>query len=183
MTTSKMEPTTLTESTCYRHPNSQTGLSCNGCGRYICSRCARLTSVGYKCDVCLNRLQGRFFNGRWWDYLIAASITLPLSIVTAFLFTYLLGNIGWFSWYLAFLASPVVAKFIVAAVRWGVRRRRSRHLAFVVAGCFIMVTTTFILAVLVMAGLRGDFFNGLFSLVEPGILLIVGTGTILQQLR
>jgi membrane associated rhomboid family serine protease len=41
-----------TATTCYRHPDRATGLSCSNCGRYICVECSRDTPVGQKCPEC-----------------------------------------------------------------------------------------------------------------------------------
>lgn len=37
---------------CYRHPKEETTLRCSKCERPICSRCAVLTTVGYRCPEC-----------------------------------------------------------------------------------------------------------------------------------
>ena len=41
-----------TATTCYRHPDRPTGLSCSTCGRLICVECSRDTPVGQKCPEC-----------------------------------------------------------------------------------------------------------------------------------
>ncbi len=41
-----------TVTTCYRHPDRATGLSCSTCGRPICVECSRDTPVGQKCPEC-----------------------------------------------------------------------------------------------------------------------------------
>lgn len=45
-----MDEATVT--TCYRHPDRATGLSCSTCGRPICVDCSRDTPVGQKCPDC-----------------------------------------------------------------------------------------------------------------------------------
>lgn len=45
-----MEEATVT--TCYRHPDRATALSCSTCGRPICVQCSRDTPVGQKCPEC-----------------------------------------------------------------------------------------------------------------------------------
>lgn len=41
-----------TVTTCYRHPDRPTGLSCSNCGRPICAECSRDAAVGQKCPEC-----------------------------------------------------------------------------------------------------------------------------------
>ncbi len=171
---------------CHRHPEVQTGLHCNTCGRAICPQCARRSPVGYKCAVCVRGTLERYFNGKRCDYLIAIAITLPLSLLTASLLTYVIWWIGWFPWFIVLLAAPTVAGFIAEAVRHSVRRRRSRYLAHVVAGCFVAAIVPF-LAVPLLVGslLPGDLaiLTHGSGLLEQGILLVVGTGTIMARLR
>ena len=38
---------------CSYHPNVETGLRCNKCGKPICVKCARRTPVGYRCPDCI----------------------------------------------------------------------------------------------------------------------------------
>ena len=68
---------------CYRHPNVETNLRCKKCDRYICSKCANHTPVGYICPECLRAQEDKFYSGSFGDYLIAAVIALPLSLVSA----------------------------------------------------------------------------------------------------
>jgi membrane associated rhomboid family serine protease len=41
-----------TATTCYRHPNRETGVSCSSCGRPICPDCMTPTPVGMRCPEC-----------------------------------------------------------------------------------------------------------------------------------
>ena len=41
-----------TVTTCYRHPDRVTGLSCTSCGRPICVECSHDAAVGQKCPEC-----------------------------------------------------------------------------------------------------------------------------------
>jgi membrane associated rhomboid family serine protease len=40
------------ETTCYRHPSRETGVSCSSCGRPICTDCMTATPVGMRCPEC-----------------------------------------------------------------------------------------------------------------------------------
>ncbi len=42
--------------TCANHPERETGLRCNRCGKPICSQCAVQTPVGYRCRECVRGL-------------------------------------------------------------------------------------------------------------------------------
>jgi membrane associated rhomboid family serine protease len=43
---------TSTATTCYRHPNRETGVACSSCGRPICPDCMTPTPVGMRCPEC-----------------------------------------------------------------------------------------------------------------------------------
>jgi membrane associated rhomboid family serine protease len=54
-----------TVTTCYRHPDRITGLSCTNCGRPICVDCSRDAAVGQKCPECAAPTgRGRVVNAR-----------------------------------------------------------------------------------------------------------------------
>jgi hypothetical protein len=160
---------------CYRHPKAETALRCNRCDKPICPRCARRTPVGFRCPDCIREQEDKYYSGGNLDYLIAVVIALPLSFVSAWLFTMLLGGLGFFTIFIGLFVAPAIAGFIAEAVRWGVAKRRSRYLGHLVAGCLIVATLPLLLSVL----LTGDGF----SLIAPGLLLFLGTTTIIARLR
>ncbi|MBN1991519.1 MAG: hypothetical protein JW953_02365 [Anaerolineae bacterium] len=160
---------------CYRHPNVETGLRCNRCNRPICPKCARRTPVGFRCPDCIREQENKFYTGGNTDYLIAAAISFPLSLIAAGLFTFILGGFWiWWTLLIGFFVAPAVAGFIAEAVRWGVRRRRSRYLGRVVAGCLILATLPFGLFSLLGGG---------GGLIAAGLFLFLGTTTVLARLR
>ncbi|MBE7550121.1 MAG: tetratricopeptide repeat protein [Anaerolineales bacterium] len=160
---------------CYRHPQTQTGLRCNRCNRPICPKCARRTPVGFRCPDCIREQEEKYYSGGNLDYVIAAAIALPLSLLAAALFTFVLNRFGFFTIIIGLFVAPAVAGFIAEAVRWGVGRRRSRYLSRVVAGCVILGAAPFLLILL----LAGNFF----ALLAPGIFVFLGTATVLARLR
>ena len=165
----------LTQPTvCYRHPKTETGLRCNKCNRYICAKCAKRTPVGYTCPDCIRQQEDKYFSGTMSDYLIAAVIAFPLSLVAAILFFLVVAALP-FSWLIAFFAAPATAGVIAEVVRWGVQKRRSRYLPHVVAGCLILATSPSIIFPLIV--------GQVWVAIVPAILLFMGTGTIMARLR
>ena len=162
---------------CYRHPKIPTSLRCNRCGRPICPKCAVRTPVGFRCPECVREQQNKYYTGGALDYVIAVVVALPLSLIAAAIFTFLIGRIGFFSWIISFFAAPAAGGIIAEAVRWAVGRRRSRYLNTIVAGCLVVGVAPFLLLELLNPG-----FN-LLALVTPGILLFLGVGAIVARLR
>lgn len=106
--------------TCANHPQRQTRLRCNRCQKPICSQCAVLTPVGYRCKECVRGQQAVFETARRMDYPVAAVISAIGVGVAAYLLNYLA--------FWGILVAPVAGGGIAEIVRWAVRRRRSRHL-------------------------------------------------------
>jgi branched-subunit amino acid transport protein len=161
--------------TCYRHPTTPTSLRCNRCGNPICPKCAVRTPVGFRCPECVRVQQNKFYTGGKLDYVIAVAVALPLSLIAAFVFSYLISGIGFLAWFIAFLAAPPAGGIIAEAVWRAVRRRRSRHLNLVVLACLVVAT----LPALALVLLAGNFLG----VIVPGILLFLGGGAILARLR
>jgi len=160
---------------CYRHPEVETGLRCNRCGKPICAKCAVRTPVGFRCPDCVRQQQDKFYTGGTLDYVIAVVVALPISLIAAAIFTFIIARIGFFSWIISFIAAPATGGFIAEAVRRAVGRRRSRYLSTVVAACLVLGVAPFLLLTLLSGNLLG--------LVVPGVLLFFGVGTIVARLR
>ncbi|MCK6625259.1 MAG: tetratricopeptide repeat protein [Anaerolineae bacterium] len=160
---------------CYRHPETQTGLRCNRCNKPICPKCARRTPVGFRCPDCIREQEDKFYSGGNMDYVIAAAVALPLSLIAAGLFTFILSGIGFFVILISLFVAPAMAGFIAEAVRWAVGKRRSRYLGHVVAGCVILGTAPFLLFILLT--------GSVFALLAPGIFLFLGVATVFARLR
>jgi len=106
---------------CANHPSTATQLRCNRCGKPVCSRCAVLTPVGYRCRECVRGQQAAFETTKTLDYPVGAVVA---GVGTA-LGAAILGNFGFWG----FLLAPIVGGGLAEVVRWAVGRRRSRYLA------------------------------------------------------
>lgn len=161
---------------CTYHPTVPTTLRCGRCGKPICPREAKLTEVGYRCPDCLKERRAVFYTGAWYDYLIAAVVSLPLALVAA----YLLAS-GVLSWFVIFLA-PMAGGLIAEAVRWAVRRRRSPYLWLVVCGAIVLGTLPRLLGPLLALalGAGGGMFLGL---LWPVLYLVLATGAAYARLK
>ena len=115
---------------CANHPSAETYLRCNKCDKPICTRCAVRTPVGYRCKECVRNQQKVFYQDSGpRDYLIAAGVALPLSLVAG----WLVPRLGWY----AIVLGPAAGSGIVQAVLWAIRRRRGEHTWLLVCGCIV----------------------------------------------
>ena len=86
MTTSNPTPVLEDEHTyCAVHPDRETALQCNKCGRYMCVQCAVPTPVGYRCKECVRGIEDKFFNASPADPAIVFAVCAVLSGIGAFI--------------------------------------------------------------------------------------------------
>lgn len=111
---------------CYKHPQRETLLRCNRCGQPICAECSVLTPTGYRCKDCVRGQQKAFDTSRTGDYFIGIAIAL----VIAFAGSWLANILG----FLTLFVAPVVGFLIAEAIRWAVKKRRSKLLFQLSAG-------------------------------------------------
>lgn len=146
---------------CTVHPTVEATLRCNRCGRPMCTKCAVLTPVGYRCRQCVRQQQDKFFNTKVYDYLIAAGVSLFISLIAAFF----LSRIGWF--FIAFFISPAAGGIIGTAVWRLTGKRRGRYTALVVGAGVVLGALPFLL----------------FNPLTIGIYMFMATGTAAAQFR
>ena len=90
---------------CANHPDRETNLRCNRCGKFICSKCAIRTPTGYRCQECVRGQQKTFETAQTSDYLVAFLIAAFLSAAGGFL----AARIGFFALILAPAAGGLIA--------------------------------------------------------------------------
>jgi hypothetical protein len=144
---------------CANHPRVETSLRCNKCGKPICSKCAKLTPVGYRCPECIREREDVFFNATPADYIIAAVTGLILGGI----FSFIVPWIGFFALFVAPLAGGVTGKIALKLIG----RRRGRWLPMVVTFIFVIAA----LPAIVIYLSSGAYFGiGFYLLIAPGAL-------------
>lgn len=123
--------------TCANHPSRETTLRCNKCDKPICTQCAVLTPVGYRCPECVRGQQKVFDTSTSLDYVLAAGIAFVLVALATVLLIFL----GFWGLFL----SPVVGGGIAWIIQRAVRRRRSRRLPVVAAAGGALGTLAYML--------------------------------------
>ena len=146
---------------CTVHPDVETTLRCNRCGRPMCTRCAVRTPVGYRCKECVRAQQDRFFDAQMRDYLVAGAVSAALSFFAAGI----VARLGWF--YFAFFLAPAAGGAIGAAVWKLTGRRRGRYTALVVGGAVALGALPFLPS----------------NLLSVGVYLALATSTAVARFR
>ena len=162
---------------CYVHPQRETLLRCNRCERPICQSCAVLTPTGYRCKECVRGQQKIFETARWWDY--------PLAFITAGVLSYLGSLIAGLFGFFTILLAPVAGMIIAEAVRFVVRRRRSKLIPVVAliatlsGGLFVPLANM----VFALLNFYTDAAGGLLGLLWPAVYAILAASTVYYRLK
>jgi tetratricopeptide (TPR) repeat protein len=151
---------------CHFHPNVETVLRCNKCGKPICAKCARRTPVGYRCPDCIRSQQATFYSAGWLDYALVVVVGLVASTIGAAVVI----SLG--IWFAIFLG-PVAGGIIAETARWAARRRQGRYMAAIVSGCIVIGA----LPTLLVVGLNLGGLGGLIIYVATAL------GTAYARLR
>ena len=113
---------------CYKHPDRETYLRCNKCGKPICQDCAVLTPTGYRCKDCIREQQKVFDTSEPKDYVIGGLIALAIGAAGSWLDL----NILISSFLTAVIIGGLCGKLIGIVVRKAVGGRRSGLLKIIV---------------------------------------------------
>lgn len=163
---------------CVNHPDTETTLRCNRCGRPVCVRCVELTEVGYRCKDCIREQRNVFFNAVSTDYVIIAVVSFLLAAVAAPLIEVLLGIFGLFlGIILAVILGPAVGGTAATIIRRSVGRRRGRYMG-------IVAIVSIILGMLVGVAVGAVFFGlRIGNLIPLLVFLFLALSTIYATLR
>jgi uncharacterized membrane protein YeaQ/YmgE (transglycosylase-associated protein family) len=160
---------------CYRHPDRETGLRCNRCERPICAKCAVRTPTGYRCVECVRDQRKVYDNAQWLDYIFAGFIAGFL----AYLGSQIVAFIGFFTIFLAPAAGAVIAE----AVRYAVRKRRSKLLfQIVVVAVVVGAAPGILIPLLFTLGGGGLGLGFSFSLVWQVLYTFIAATTAYYRL-
>jgi len=160
---------------CANHPTVETSLRCNNCEKLICPKCAVLTPTGYRCKECMRSQQKVFDTAQWYDYPVAFVVAAGLS----YLGSLIVSVVGFFTIFLA----PVAGFIIAEAVRFVVRRRRSKQL-FWLAGAAALLGSLPLLVIPILGMLSfGLGYGSLWGLLWHGLYTFTITSTVYYRLR
>ncbi len=161
---------------CVNHPDTETTLRCNRCGRPVCVKCVELTEVGYRCKDCIREQQSVFFTALGRDYVVVAIVSFLLAAVATPIIEALLGILGlFFGIILAVFLGPAVGGAAATIIRRSVGRRRGRYLG-VVAVVAILLGVGFGLLAAVMFGVG-------INLIPMAVFIFLALSTIYATLR
>jgi hypothetical protein len=142
---------------CANHPETETMLRCNRCEKPICTKCAVLTDTGYRCKECLRGQQKVFETAEAIDYPIAFFVAAALSFIGGLIAPRL-------SFFVILLA-PIAGTIIAEAVRFTIRRRRSRNLFITAAAGALIGSLPGLIGQILAVNLLGILWYGIYTSV------------------
>lgn len=132
-----------TTTSCKRHPDVETRLTCSTCGDAICPRCAVPSHVGQKCPSCARQARGARAAGKPRQYAKAVGLGLLAAglVAGALVLVFGIPFVGW-------IAAGFGGYLVARAVRIGAEGNGSDpfrwlSMAFAVAailGAFLVAT-------------------------------------------
>lgn len=158
---------------CANHPDVETSLRCNKCGKPICARCAVRTPTGYRCKECVRGQMKVFNTAVWYDYVFGIIIAAVLGLVSSILAN-LVSSIGFIGWFLIFIGAPSAGMVIAEGVRLVTRKHRSKSLFLAIAAAVVLGA----LPVIFYQVLHLSFF----SLIFQGIYLFIAVPVVYTRL-
>lgn len=158
---------------CANHPDVETSLRCNKCGKPICARCAVRTPTGYRCKECVRGQMKLFDTALWYDYPLGIITAVFLGFVSSLLAN-LVSSIGFIGWFLIFIGAPSAGMVIAEGVRLVTRKHRSKPLFLSIAAAVVVGALPIIFYLL----LNLSFFNLIFQ----GIFLFIAVPVVYTRL-
>ncbi|MGB8215254.1 MAG: B-box zinc finger protein [Anaerolineales bacterium] len=160
--------------TCANHPNVETSLRCNKCGKPICAKCAVRTPTGYRCKECVRGQQKIFITAKWYDYLLGFATAGILGFLASLL-AFFVSGLSFIGWILIIIGAPTAGIIIAEAARFATHKHRAPSLYITVA------------AAVVLGALPVIFFNllfhfDLFGIIFQGIYLVIATPVVYTRL-
>jgi hypothetical protein len=118
---------------CTVHPDRETTLRCNKCGRPMCAKCAVLTPVGYRCKECVRGIQDNYYTASQADYAVIFGAVAALTAVAAGI----VAAIGLPLLFSIILGLPVGGAIAEAGLRLTSRRRGRQSANLAAAGAVV----------------------------------------------
>lgn len=138
---------------CYIHPDRETGLRCTSCDRPICGECAQRAAVGQLCPECAKARRPVNYQVSSANLLVSGVIALIYGILITFLAAQLLGSIGFFGLFVAFLLGPVAGDLLVRIGDRVTHNKKGRSMQLSVAGCYVLGALPLTLLIALIGGL------------------------------
>lgn len=174
---------TQTKTFCVNHPETETYLRCNKCGKPVCMKCVQRTPVGYRCNECLGMQRAGYYSATVVDYVIAFVVALVLGSIGAVAMS--LFNLGFFSIIIAIFVGPIAGGIVSEVIRRVTSKRRGRYLALAACAALVLgaAAVLFVPALPFLLRGRPDVLVRVIANIGFWIFLAVAVSTLYARLR
>ncbi|MFC1960272.1 B-box zinc finger protein [Chloroflexota bacterium] len=170
--------------TCTVHPDRETALRCNKCGRPMCVECAVQTPVGYRCRECIREQQDKFYTATTMDNVIAAGVAFGLSLVMNWIAMLIISIIPLFGLFIALLFfAPAAGSLIPQAILTLTRRRRSRYMGEIAVVAIVIGAIASQWRLIQFLFMGAPLGSLLMALLWPAIFTVIMASTAYGWLR
>lgn len=180
-----LNETTQTKTFCTNHPQTETLLRCNKCGRPMCLKCVQRTPVGYRCKECLGQQRAGYYTATSVDHVIAPIIAFILGGIGAFAISLIGGGISFFGIIIAIFVGPIAGGIVAEAIRRTSSKRRGRYIALIACVALVVgaLAVAFGPALLVLAAGRTTLLLRSVTNITFWIFLAIAVSTLYARLR
>lgn len=176
---------------CATHPEVETELTCNKCGKAICPRCMVYTPVGVRCRECAQLRRVPTYDVLPTQYAIAALAGIGSAVVAGVAWALMLSAVPFVGFFISMGVGYVLGELIGLSVN----RKRGTRLQ-IIAGVSVFVS--YVVATVTPLIIRswqlgvgldaGAFVAVAFSVVARSLLnpfawLVVGVGVLVAVMR
>ena len=155
---------------CYWHPNVDTGLSCSRCAKHICPQCMVQAPVGIRCKECGKAVRMPTYDVKPTYYARAVGVAVVIAIG---------GGVLWAILNIILFGIPFVPGLIGIGVGYGagelislsVNRKRSMGLAWLAGGSVVVA--------FLISWLASPFGFSIWGL----LFIIIGVALAVQRVR
>nr|WP_290667841.1 tetratricopeptide repeat protein [Ardenticatena sp.] len=163
---------------CTVHPDRETMLRCNRCGRPMCVECAVRHPVGMRCRECVQETRSPVYRVAWTQVVLAFVAATAAGVGAAVVYSLVSGLF----WLLVFFVAPALGTGVASVVERVVPGKRGRALQ--------LTTVAGLLAGVVLLGLgigmlAREPLQGLLILANPftWLYLVLSGGAAVARLR
>jgi len=116
---------------CEVHPERETMLRCNRCGRLMCTDCAVRHPVGLRCRECVNNTRSPIYkvdaSTTVKTLLATLAVATPITLLV-FIFGNLVVGFGIFGWIIGFMIGGAIGRAISSLVQRFIPRKRGTRI-------------------------------------------------------
>ncbi len=122
---------------CVNHPDRETLLRCNKCGKPICTECAVRHPVGLRCRECAQLRRLPIYEVSWKGYSLSLVVGLLVATLSVFLGNLLMRALflPFIGWFIPWILAAAIGVALGESMSWAAGYKRGRGLQILAGLC------------------------------------------------